>query len=191
MLFRSQAWQAVVTEGKRRNQQAVFLSEVVSPGAIESANPGMEVYFKKKLDDKAVESLTKIINELGVDAGFTFVTDFRAKDRLAGGAPHGEYVGLRLQYIPELSQSGAEGTTEAKKKMLDAIEKIAKFDGISNAKYVEYDTQVAMENEYERHLAGDVPSGRRATWHQQRFGVGNEGPTGGQGVPQEIGRAHV
>jgi hypothetical protein len=178
------AWQSIVNEGKRRNQQAVFLSEVVSPGSMDDANPGMEVYFKKKLDDKAVESLTKIINELGVDAGFTFVTDFRSKNRLAGGAPQGEYVGLRLQYIPELGKNGIEGAAEAKKKMVDAIEQISKFDGISNAKYVEYDTQVAMENEYERHLAGDVPFGRRAAWHRKRFGAGNETSIGSQGIPQ-------
>lgn len=177
------AWQAIVNEGKRRNQQSVFLSEVVPPGNLEGANPGIEVYFKKKLDDKATESLTKIINELGVDAGYTFVTDFRAKDRLAGGAPHGEYVGLRLQYIPEFG-GGIEGMEKAKDDMIHAIEKIAKFDGVSNAKYVEYDTQVAMENEYERHLAGHVPEGRQAAWHKKRFGAGNETSTGSQGIPQ-------
>ena len=176
-------WKSIVGEGQRRNQQAVFLSEVVSPGAVENANPGMEVYFTKKLDDKATESLTKIINELGIDAGFTFVTDFRAKDRLAGGAPHGQYVGLRLQYIPELGGNPG-GSEKAKDDMLRAIEKITNFDGVSHAKYVEYDTQVAMEDEYERHLAGHVPQGRQAAWHRQRFGAGNESPTGGQGVSQ-------
>jgi hypothetical protein len=176
-------WKSIVSEGQRRNQQAVFLSEVVSPGVVENANPGMEVYFTKKLDDKATESLTKIINELGIDAGFTFVTDFRAKDRLAGGAPHGQYVGLRLQYIPELGGSPG-GSEKAKDDMLRAIEKITNFDGVSHAKYVEYDTQVAMEDEYERHLAGHVPQGRQAAWHRQRFGAGNENPVGSQGVPQ-------
>lgn len=174
-------WKSIVSEGQRRNQQAVFLSEVVSPGAVENANPGMEVYFTKKLDDKATEALTKIINELGIDAGFTFVTDFRAKDRLAGGAPHGQYVGLRLQYIPELGGSPG-GSEKAKDDMMDAIEKIANFDGVSHAKYVEYDTQVAMEDEYERHLAGHVPQGRQAAWHRQRFGARDENPVGSQGV---------
>jgi hypothetical protein len=176
-------WKSIVSEGQRRNQQAVFLSEVVSPGAVENANPGMEVYFTKKLDDKATEALTKVINELGIDAGFTFVTDFRAKDRLAGGAPHGQYVGLRLQYIPELGGNPG-GSEKAKRDMLRAIDEITKFDGVSHAKYVEYDTQVAMEDEYERHLAGNVPVGRQAQWHRQRFGAGDENPTGSQGVSQ-------
>jgi hypothetical protein len=163
----------MVAQAKKRDQDSVFLSEAVPVGTVEGANPGIEVYFSKKVDDATAEKLTKIINELEVDAGFTFVTDYKAKNRAAAGENVGEYVGIRLQYIPEFG-GGVEGISTAQDKMLNAINQITSFDGVSSARYVEYDTQVLFRDQYDGYLAGNLPEGRKAQWTGQRSGEGNQ-----------------
>lgn len=170
-------WQKLVGMAKERNQDSVFLSEVLEPGKhdVADANPGVEVYFRNRIDDATAEKITHLISALGVDAGFTFVTDFRAQDRASKGQNRGEYVGLRLQYIPEFG-GGPEGVEAARDAMANAIGEIAKMDGVSNARYVEYDTQVAFRDDYEKHLAGHVPEGRSAAWRGQRRGASSQEP---------------
>jgi hypothetical protein len=163
----------MVAQAKKRDQDSVFLSETVPVGTVEGANPGIEVYFSKKVDDATAEKLTKIINELEVDAGFTFVTDYKAKNRAAAGENVGEYVGIRLQYIPEFG-GGVEGISTAQDKMLNAINQITSFDGVSSARYVEYDTQVLFRDQYDGYLAGNLPEGRKAQWTGQRSGEGDQ-----------------
>ena len=119
---------------------------------------------------------------MGVDAGFTFVTDFRAKNRAAGGENVGEYVGIRLQFIPEFSPKGVEGVAEAHLKMLDAIDNISAFDGVSSARYIEYDTQVVFKDQYDGYLTGNVPTGRQASWARQSSSEGAEAANRGAGV---------
>jgi len=171
----------MVREAKKRNQESTFLSEVIEPGAIPNANPGVEVYFTKKLGPDVVDSLTKAINQLGVDAGFTFVTDFRAKNRAAGGENVGEYVGIRVQYIPEFG-GGVEGIEAARKQMYDALESITAFDGVSSARYVEYDTQVLFKDDYDAYLAGSLSGDRQASWARKPRGEGNQATDGSSGV---------
>jgi hypothetical protein len=171
----------MVEEAKARNQDSTFLSEVVEPGTIPDANPGIEVYFTKKFAPDQMDRITKMINGLGVEAGFTFVTDFRAKNRLSGGENVGEYVGVRMQYIPEFG-NGIEGAAKARKKMYDVIEQISEFDGVSTARYVEYDTQVAFNGDYDAILAGSLPGDRRATWAQQQGGSGDQAAARGSDV---------
>jgi hypothetical protein len=163
----------MVAQAKKRDQDSVFLSEAVPVGTVKGANPGIEVYFTKKVDDATAEKLTKIINELKVDAGFTFVTDYKAKNRAAAGENVGEYVGIRLQYIPEFG-GGVEGISTAHDKMLNAINQITSFDGVSSARYVEYDTQVLFRDQYDGYLAGNLPEGRKAQWTGQRSSQGDQ-----------------
>lgn len=171
----------MVEEAKKRNQESTFLSEVVEPGSIPNANPGVEVYFTKKVGPDVVDRLTQTINQLGVDAGFTFVTDFRAKNRAAGGENVGEYVGIRVQYIPEFG-GGVEGSAAARKQMYDALENIAAFDGVSSARYVEYDTQVLFKDDYDAYLAGSLSGDRRAAWAGQPRSEGDQAADRGAGV---------
>ena len=171
----------MVQEAKKRNQESTFLSEVVEPGSIPNANPGVEVYFTKKVGQDVVDRLTQTINQLGVDAGFTFVTDFRAKNRAAGGENVGEYVGIRVQYIPEFG-GGVEGSAAARKQMYDALENIAAFDGVSSARYVEYDTQVLFKDDYDAYLAGSLSGDRAAAWTRQPRGEGDQAADRGAGV---------
>jgi hypothetical protein len=170
----------MVQEAKKRNQESTFLSEVVEPGSIPNANPGVEVYFTKKVGQDVVDRLTQTINQLGVDAGFTFVTDFRAKNRAAGGENVGEYVGIRVQYIPEFG-GGVEGSAAARKQMYDALENIAAFDGVSSARYVEYDTQVLFKDDYDAYLAGSLSGDRAAAWTRQPRGEGDQTADRGAG----------
>ena len=177
----------MVKQAKKRDQDSMFLSEVVEPGTVEGANPGIEVYFTKKVDDATAEKLTELINKLKVDAGFTFVTDYKAKNRGAGGENVGEYVGLRLQYVPEFGagrEYSSHLATQAQGKMLDAIEHISDVDGVSSARYVEYDTQVLFRDQYDDYLTGNLPNGRRAAWSKQPVGQGNQAANRGQGVNQ-------
>ena len=167
----------MVEQAKKRDQDSMFLSEVVKPGTVDGANPGIEVYFTKKVDDATAEKLTELINKLKVDAGFTFVTDYKAKNRAAAGQNVGEYVGMRLQYVPEFGV-GREYTShlaaQATAKMLDAIEHISSVDGVSSARYVEYDTQVLFRDQYDAYLAGSLPNGRKSSWSQQSVGQGDQ-----------------
>lgn len=171
----------MVKEAKKRNQESTFLSEVVQPGTVENANPGAEIYFTKKVGQDVVDRLTQTINQLGVDAGFTFVTDFRAKNRAAGGENVGEYVGIRVQYIPEFG-GGVEGVPTAQKKILNAINQITSFDGVSSARYVEYDTQVLFRDQYDGYLAGNVSDGLRTQWARQPSREGNQKTNRSAGV---------
>lgn len=171
----------MVKEAKKRDQDSTFLSEVVAPGSVPNANPGVEIYFTKKVGPDVVDRLTQTINQLGVDAGFTFVTDFRAKNRAAGGENVGEYVGIRIQYIPEFG-GGIEGMEGARKQLYSALDAITEFDGVSSARYVEYDTQVLFKDQYDAYLAGSLPGDRQAAWTRQSRGEGNQATDGSTGV---------
>ena len=100
----------MVQEAKDANQESAFFSEVVAPGTVEDANPGLEVYFNRVLTEEDVDKVTKFINSTKVDAGFTFATDLRQAQMEAGGEQLDSFVGVRLQYIPELAEksSGAD-----------------------------------------------------------------------------------
>lgn len=177
-------WQQMVKEAKARNQDSVFLSEVVEAGKIPDANPGVEIYFSKKVDEATADAITKRINELGVDAGFTYAVDVRQANRAAqnAGAAPGDFVGIRVQYIPEFG-GGLEGRQTAIQKMLDLVEEVSATPGVSNSRYVEYDTQVAFGGDYDAILAGSLPDGRRAAWTRERVGKGAQGADRGAGLP--------
>lgn len=163
----SNVWREMVKQAKDRNQESVFLSKVVKPGTVPTANPGIEVWFKSTLKDADVEALIAKMHKAMPDVGFTFVSNLRGKQRLSGGANTGEYVGLRAQYIPEYG-GGVEGAEAARDKLAKAVFDVQKYDGVSNAKYVEYDTQVSTgAAEHDRHINGLLPTGREAGWRGQ------------------------
>jgi hypothetical protein len=186
-------WQQMVREAKRRNQDSVFLSEVVPAGSMPDANPGVEIFFTKKVDESVADAITRRVNELGIDAGFTYAVDVRQANRAAqkAGKDATEFVGIRVQYIPEFG-GGLEGRQTAMEKMLDLVQELTKAPGVSNSRYVEYDTQVAFGSDYDAILAGSVSDGRQAAWGRQRRGEGVAGPDGGGGLPQgDVGGAPV
>ena len=158
----------LVQEAKDANQESAFFSEVVEPGTVEGANPGMEVYFSRTLDEDEVDRVTELINKSGLDVGFTFATDLRFAERQAGGAAVGDYVGIRMQYIPEFG-GGAEGALEATDKVQDLLRSLPDdVDFVSDVQYVEYDTEVFFRDagDYDAELTGSVRQSRRAAWRR-------------------------
>lgn len=82
--------QQVIKIGESANQYDVFLSRVVDVDH-PNARPGLEIGFKTAEDTAFVSELTRLLQEQGVD-GFTVSSDRR-----------GRPVGLRAQFIPEIS----------------------------------------------------------------------------------------
>ena len=146
----------LVQEAKDAKQESVFFSEAVRPNTVEGANPGMEIYFNRKLGQRDVRNLTKILNKLKVDTGFTFATDFRLAEKVAGGADTGSYVGLRMIYIPEFGggQKGAQAVIDRINTVKETL--LKKLDYIASADYLEYDTKVFFEGDYDAVLAGSL-----------------------------------
>jgi len=158
----------MVQEAKDADQESTFFSEVVKPNTVEGANGGIEIYFNRDLTRDDVEKITQYINEGKLGAGFTFATDFRFAERTSKGAEVGDYVGLRVQYIPEFG-GGQEGMAEAVKKMFKIIDSAPDdMDFVSNIRYTEYDTEVFFRDagDYDAELAGSVRDGRRAGWRR-------------------------
>ena len=158
----------MVQEAKDADQESTFFSEVVKPNTVEGANGGIEIYFNRDLTRDDVEKITQYINEEKLGAGFTFATDFRFAERTSKGAEVGDYVGLRVQYIPEFG-GGQEGMAEAVKKMFKIIDSAPDdMDLVSNIRYTEYDTEVFFRDagDYDAELAGSVRDGRRAGWRR-------------------------
>ena len=161
----------VVQEAKDTNQESAFFSEVVKPGTVEGANPGLEIYFKRKLVAKDVNKLTKMINKLEIDTGFTFTTDLRQANRQAAGAESETYVGVRMQYVPEFG-GGEQGRKAAEEAIINGRKKLLEdkdLDYIANADYIEYDTEVFFRDkgDYDAELTGNLRSNRRASWRRQ------------------------
>jgi hypothetical protein len=101
---------------------------------------------------------------------------------------------MRLQYVPEFGV-GREYTShlaaQATAKMLDAIEHISSVDGVSSARYVEYDTQVLFRDQYDAYLAGSLPKGRKSSWSQQSVGQGDQAANRLGGVNQGAASGEV
>lgn len=158
----------IVQEAKDTKQESAFFSEAVKPGTVEGANPGMEIYFNRKLEPDEVKELTKLIVKLEIDTGFTFTTDLRQADRQAAGAESKTYVGVRMQYIPEFG-GGEQGRLTAIDAIMGGKEKLLKdLDYIANADIVEYDTEVFFRDkgDYDAELTGVLRSGRKAAWRR-------------------------
>ena len=153
----------LVEMGKQYNQDAVFMSKIVSDGASPNARPGVEIYFKKKQGADFVRQVTDKLSEYGVD-GFTFVTDLRQSDRInvqamAGGADTAGLTGIRFQYIPEFDDTftevnRVEAIRQKEDLFRDIVNDIVADGSVSDARLVYYDTQVYFKGGYDEYLAG-------------------------------------
>jgi len=95
---------SVIEEAKGNNQKDVIFSRRLSPAEAEgnlNARPGVEIYFQDRASmEQMIPILEKFTNN-GVD-GFTFATDLRLRERTAGGRDVPDYVGIRMQFVPEI-----------------------------------------------------------------------------------------
>lgn len=151
----------LVEQGKAYDQDAVFISKVVSDGASPNARPGVEIYFKQKMTPNQMAAVTAKLRQYGVD-GFTYVTDMRFNDRInvqarAGGAETAGLNGLRFQYIPEFDDaySAADQAKIMQQKedlFQDIVGDIIKEGNVSDARLVFYDTKVYFRGDYDEYL---------------------------------------
>lgn len=145
---------------KGNNQYDIFVSKVLDPSE-ENANarPGVEIYFKSNTALEAAMPVLQKFTEQGQD-GFTLAVDPRAADG------NGEYVGVRLQYVPEISmrwdedlrkslmQPGAlERVLVEKVELLnDITAAVSKMNGVAYANVQRYDTLVIGKENYDDYI---------------------------------------
>ena len=152
-------WVSVLAErGKVDNQMDLFASKVLGLDEVSlNARPGVEVYFKTKADMEKVLPVLKKFTAKGQD-GFTLAVDPRAKE--------GEFIGVRIQYVPEISmrwdeslrkklmhEEGLKRVIEGKKKVLDNIvADISKMPEVAHVSTVHYDTVVIGKENYNDYI---------------------------------------
>ena len=167
----------LVELGKEHDQDSVFISKVVD-ATHENARPGIEIYFRNRVDMDVVDKVTELLNANNID-GFTFVTDMRHGDRvnvqaMAGGADTAGITGIRMQYVPEY-----DDTFDAARRVEKMIEMQDKYDamvaqlldavgGISDASVVHYDTRLFFRDDYDDYLAGPSGAGGGQVWQGQQ-----------------------
>lgn len=142
-------------------QYDMFVSRVV--GSRENnpnARPGVEIYFKTKRDLQAAMPVLLEFTSRGQD-GFTMAVDPRAK----GGE---NFIGVRLQYVPEISMRWDEGARkelmapggiekalqEKEDALANIVRDVRKMDGVAYATMQSYDTVVVGKENYNEYIDG-------------------------------------
>lgn len=161
----------LIEQGKAYDQDAVFMSKVVKDGTAPNARPGVEIYFKEKINPDQMAKVTERLRQYGVD-GFTYVTDMRFSDKVnvqvkAGAAETAGLNGIRFQYIPEFDDA-YNATNRAqimaeKQKLFDKVVTDIIDDGnVSDARLVWYDTKVHFRSDYDAYLGRNAEGSGRA-----------------------------
>jgi hypothetical protein len=151
----------VAQTSQDEKQYDFFISRVVDPNENNpNARPGVELYLKSK---QALHNVMPILSEFtsrGVD-GFTLAVDPRINDA------SGEYIGIRMQFVPEISMRWDESMrevinspdglqklmTEKREQMLDVLAKISNIEEIAYAAIVDYDTLVIGKENYNAYIS--------------------------------------
>ena len=142
--------------GQAKDQDATFISRVLDDGEVnDNARPGLEIFFKSKQSfEKARPIIAKMLKK-GFD-GSTMIVDPRtggdrtATERKTKREFASEFVGIRLQYIPEFA-----GDVDWKTKvpdiqgtLLGLARELKSNNMISRANVLEYDTLVMERGTY-------------------------------------------
>ena len=156
----TQVVSALANQALVNEQYDLFVSKVLAPNEVsDNARPGVEIYFK---DEKALNDVKPILDKFtakGQD-GFTLIVDPRAKE--------GQYIGVRLQYVPEISMRWDEDlrkdlanpaylTKVLKEKynaLNDIVAEISGMDGVAQASPMYYDTLVIGKENYNEYIIG-------------------------------------
>lgn len=162
---------------KDNSQYDIFVSKVIKPDENNAnARPGVEVYFR---DQKALNAAMPVLNQFtsqGVD-GFTMAVDPRADG--------GKYIGVRLQYVPEISMRWDEslrsdilkpGAVEQLlqdkfQQLNDIAAQVSTMDGVAFSKAYQYDTVVVGKENYDDYIdraasGGDQKAGGKVWFGQ-------------------------
>ena len=197
--------ESVIEEAKANNQKDAFFSRRLSPTeALDhpNARPGVEIYFQDAAQMNDILPILEKFVQNGQD-GFTFTTGLRLQDRLAGGSDVAktgfvpDYVGVRLQYVPEIKmrfddefRAGAakdpkvlyDDMQNARRNMMKAINALENNPNgvkVVDARMHNYDTLVVGKESYDQFLegiknpsqsAGSYEANARAVDPRQRFG---------------------
>jgi len=150
----------LASTSKEQNQYDFFVSKVLAPNEDSlNARPGVEIYFK---DQKALQDalpLLKKFTSKGQD-GFTLAVDPRATD----GSD--KYIGVRLQYVPEISMRWDNDLRKkflkpdeisrvlaGKRKILgEIVSEVARQEGVAHAEMLRYDTLVVGKENYNDYI---------------------------------------
>lgn len=163
---------AVIREAQANNQYDVFFSKKLAPDQAQvnpNARPGVEIYFR---DRKTLDEALPILEEFtkrNAD-GFTFVTDLRLRERELGGKQAPDFVGVRMQWVPEIRSRWDEDfrnavasdpsvldsekivALDAMQNALDALDKAGL--GVVDARVHHYDTLTVGKESYDKFLEG-------------------------------------
>lgn len=163
---------AVIREAQANNQKDVFFSKRLAPDQAQvnpNARPGVEIYFR---DRKTLKDAMPILEEFTKrnSDGFTFVTDLRLRERELGGKEAPDFVGVRLQWVPEIRSrfdedfrnavaadpavldSTADEALDAMQSALLALDRAGL--GIVDARVHHYDTLTVGKESYDKFLEG-------------------------------------
>lgn len=180
---------AVIREAQANNQYDVFFSKRLSPEQAANnpnARPGVEIYFR---DRKTLDEALPILEEFtkrNAD-GFTFVTDLRLRERELGGKEAPDFVGVRMQWVPEIRSRWDEefrSAVEADPAVLDATADEAldamqaallALDraglGVVDARVHHYDTLTVGKESYDKFLDGIADPENAAGAYEGRTGA--------------------
>ena len=155
----------LVEQGKAYDQDAVFMSRVVSADT-PNARPGVEIYFKESITPAQMAKVTERLREKGVD-GFTYVTDMRFDDRInrqtrSGDPETAALTGLRFQYVPEFDDAfdpaRADEIFAQQADLYDDVVADTIAEGnVSDARLTYYDTEVYFRDNYDDYLRNSAP----------------------------------
>lgn len=170
----------IITQARDNNQKDVFFSKRLDPNAAlknPNARPGAEIYFQDATQMNDILPILQQFTKRGQD-GFTFTTGLRHQERISGGGDTPkkgfvpDYVGVRLQYVPEIQMRFddefrqaalkdpkvlKQAMEESQDRMMDAINAIASNSNgvkVVDARLHHYDTVVIGKESYDQFLNG-------------------------------------
>ena len=174
----SMAMAEIAKLAQENEQYDIFVSRVVGPNEDNAnARPGVEIYFRNAKALNAAMPVLEKFTAQGQD-GFTMAVDPRAK--VEDG-----YIGVRLQYVPEISarwdedarkellaEGGLERLLQEKFELLnDIAAEVSTMEGVAFASAQRYDTVVVGKENYDEYIdraaAGRNRSGRGEVWFGQ------------------------
>lgn len=163
---------AIVQQAKDNGQKDVFFSKRLSASEASThpnARPGVEIYFGSRKEMQAALPALEEFTKRGTD-GFTFVTDLKHRERMSGGKDSPDYVGVRLQWVPEISMrwdsdmahvweknpkelmAARQDAVDRMQEALDAIDR--RGHNIVDARVHWYDSEVLGMEDYDAFLEG-------------------------------------
>lgn len=163
---------------KSNTQFDIFVSKVIGPNEDNpNARPGIEIYFKTQQDLDAVMPILQAFTSKGQD-GFTLAVDPRAAE------DSNRYMGVRLQYVPEISMRWDEdlrrklkdpevlkSILEEKAEILERIAaEVAQMEEVAYAAALKYDTVVIGQENYDAYISARASGKNRPVGKGVWFG---------------------